>query len=237
VLPPRPATDWRAGIADAALRARALAGRAAVLALMLATGAYAVAILAGQPVVSLRSLGLVSSTMDAAALDLALLAIFAVHFHFRQLPYLWLTRSQLDRPPARHIRDRPPALYIRDRLVASALVLAFFFAWQPLGQQVWCAEGALATALFHAALASGWMLFLSCGIAHETSSVRLFHKLAARAGGHEALQRRLRAGIVAGLLLIEWSAARMSLEQLVVALSLGAYLLWAYANGARRVRG
>jgi hypothetical protein len=148
-------------------------------------------------------------------MDLGLLSLAVMHFHFVQRPCAFLGVQQL---------RRSRAMFSQDRLLVSALLLAFFFAWEPLPNPVWTIGAPLQLMLLQAGCYAGWLLLL---LSAALAEVPPFLRLALRTGVLRCsgfATRVARAGIVGGLLLVEWCTAQMNLGHLLFAGALTAYL-------------
>lgn len=87
----------------------------------------------------------------ALAVDLALLALFA------------LQHSVMARPAFKRLLTRvvPPAIERSTYVLASSLALALlFWQWRPLGGAIWDVQNELGVALLYAGFAFGWLLVL-----------------------------------------------------------------------------
>jgi hypothetical protein len=187
-----------------------------VAAIVLATSVlYSIAIMFDLGVPSLRSFPVGLSTPAAVVMDLGLLMLAFAHFHFVQRPYAVLTGQQLMRPSATRTQDR---------LLVSALLLGFFFVWQPLPDLVWALRAPSHLLLMQAGWIAGWLsLVLSVALLEVPS----FAQSLVRTGLLPctcSATRVARAGIVCGLLLIEWCAAQMNIGHLLFAGALSGYL-------------
>jgi len=177
---------------------------------------YAIAMtlgLAGLP--SLRSFPVSLPTSAAVVIDLALLSLALLHFHFVQRPYAVLGVQQI---------RRSPVLRSQDRLLVSALLLAFFFGWQPLPGPVWTLSAPSHLELLQAGWYAGWLLLL---VSAALIEVPAFLRMALRKGFLRSAgyaTRLARGGIIGGLLLVEWCAAQMDLGHLLFAGAMTAYL-------------
>jgi hypothetical protein len=186
-----------------------------VTVVLAASVLYSIAIILGLGVASLRSFPLSLSTSAAVVMDLALLSLALMHFHFVQRPYAVLSEQQI---------RRSPALCTQDRLLQSALLLAFFFAWQPLPDLVWTLDSPSQLLLLRAGWCAGLLSLLVSAALIEVPS---FLRLAVRTGilcCAPYATSLARAGIVYGLLLVEWCAAQMSLGHMLFAGAVTAYL-------------
>jgi hypothetical protein len=176
---------------------------------------YSIAIMFGLGVPSLRSFTVSLPTLAAVVMDLALMLLVLVHFHFVQRPYAVLSVQQL---------TQSPVMRTQDRLLVSALLLGFFFAWQPLPDLVWVFSVPLQLRLLQVGTYAGWISLLASVALIEVPS---FSRSVVRLGLLScpcSATRVARAGIVYGLLLVEWCTAQMSLGHLLFAGALTAYL-------------
>ncbi len=186
-----------------------------VLIVLAAAVLYSVAITLGLGVPSLGSFSESPSTSGAVVMDLALLSLALLHFHFVQRPYAV--------PDVRQIR-RSPARRSHDRLLVSALLLAFFFVWQPLPDLVWALGAPWPVLLLRTGWYVGWLSLL---VSAALLEVPTFLRTALRTGVLRSVgfaTRAARCGIVCGLLLVEWCAAQMDLGHLLFAGAVTAYL-------------
>jgi hypothetical protein len=192
-----------------------LAYRQLVIVVLAAAVLYSVAIILGLGVPSLGSYSVSPSTSGAVVMDLALLSLALLHFHFVQRPYAVPDVHQIRRSPARRNYDR---------LLVSALLLAFFFVWQPLPDLVWALGAPWPVLLLHTGGYVGWLSLLVSAALLEVPS---FLRMALRTGAVRSVgfaTRAARSGIVCGLLLVEWCAAQMDLGHLLFAGAVTAYL-------------
>ena len=183
--------------------------------MLVASALYSIAIIFGLGAPSLRSFPVSLSTPTAVAVDLALLLLALMHFHFVQRPYAVLSEQQI---------RRSPAIRSQDRLLVSALLLGFFFAWQPLPGLAWEISAPSQLLLMQTGWYAGWLLLLVSAALIEVPS---FLRMALRTGvlrcaGYAT--RVARTGIIGGLLLVEWCAAQMNIGHLLFAGALTAYL-------------
>jgi methanethiol S-methyltransferase len=177
---------------------------------------YSIAIIFGLGVPSLRSFPVGLSTLAAVVMDLALLLLALLHFHFVQRPCAVLSMQPL---------TRSQAMRTQDRLLVSALLLGFFFTWQPLPDLVWALSVPWQLRLIEAGTYAGWMSLLASVALIE---VPLFSRSVLRLGLLSctcSATRVARAGFVCGLLLVEWCTAQMNLGHLLFAGALTAYLV------------
>ena len=200
-------------------------GSAYALAIMFVLAAsivYAFAIMLDVGVPSLRSFPLNLSTPTAVIIDLTLLLLASMHFHFVQRPYATLSGQQL---------WRSPATCSQDRLLASALLLGFFFAWQPLADVAWSLGTPSQLLLMQIGTYAGWIALLASVALLELPPFLRFALRVGLLSGPASASRVARSGIVCGLLLVEWCAAQMNLGHLLFAGALTAYFavtLWLY---------
>jgi len=176
---------------------------------------YSIAITLGLGVPSLGAYLVSPSTSGAVVMDLALLLLALLHFHFVQRPYAVPDVHQIRRSPARRSHDR---------LLVSALLLAFFFVWQPLPDRVWALGAPWPLLLLH----TGWYVgLLALLVSAALLEVPSFLRMALRSGvlrGVGFATKAARFGIVCGLLLVAWCAAQMDLGHLLFAGAVTAYL-------------
>jgi protein-S-isoprenylcysteine O-methyltransferase Ste14 len=125
---------------------------AACYAVFLATFLYAIAFVAGVGVPKHVDNGAATALPAALAIDLALLALFAIQHSGMARPAFkrWWTRIV------------PPAIERSTYVLASSLVLALlFWQWRPLPLRVWQADGDGARMALYGLSALGWLLVLS----------------------------------------------------------------------------
>jgi protein-S-isoprenylcysteine O-methyltransferase Ste14 len=161
----------------------------------------------------------------AVAVDLALLALFAVQHSVMARPGFkrWWTR----RVPAEAERST--------YLVFSNVALAvLFWLWRPIGGVVWAVEKPLSTAVLHAAFGVGWVVLLTStflinhfdlfGLRQVWLHLRgePYRHLPLKAPG---FYRHVRHPLYVGWLLIFWATPTMTIAHLVFALGLTAYIL------------
>jgi hypothetical protein len=110
-----------------------------------------------------------------------------------------------------HFRVRPEARRVSGTPGATweiALLIALFFAlWQPLPMHVWAVTSGAAVKVLWIGYVAGWILTLS--------------------------RSRSQWGLVAGVVLVEWSAPTLSLGHLVFAIGLTAFVV-AYRGALAR---
>ena len=211
------------GVAPANLR-RVLYRAAATGTLAMAC-VYALAVMFGASAVpTLQSFCRTLSVGVAVSIDVLLLTLVAAHVHYVQRPYLMRTA----RPTI--LTERAAA---QDRLLASALLLGFFFAWQPLPQTVWAAAGSGVTVALWTGWALGWMVLLGSLILldrpaylAEILPLRTVRFLLRQGPGRaeRCAFSVIRPGVVCGLLLVEWCAPHMTMGHLLFATAVAVYL-------------
>ncbi len=161
----------------------------------------------------------------ALAINLALLAIFAVQHSLMARPFFkrWWTQIV------------PPAAERSTYVLFSSLALALLFAgWQPMGGVIWAIESPLAVGLAYGAYAFGWLLvlFSTCAINHfDLFGLR---QSWAYFRGREPeplrfvqpwIYRVVRHPLYVGWLFVFWATPTMTLAHLVFALATSAYIL------------
>lgn len=162
--------------------------------------------------------------LEALAIDLALLGVFAVQHSGMARPAFkrWWTKI-VPEPIER-------ATYV---LVSSLLLVALFVHWEPIGGVIWKAEGAVRTAVIGLYL-FGWLLLL-----YSTFLIDHFDlfglKQAWRAMGGKtyeppqfytpSLYKVIRHPLYVGWLTIFWAAPTMTVAHLVFAVMTTAYIL------------
>jgi methanethiol S-methyltransferase len=165
---------------------------------------YAVVVIFHGSVPTLNSFSGMRAGVAGVSIDVALLALVVAHFHWVQRPWLvgGVPREALTRQSG-----------AQSRLLAAALMLGFFFAWQPLPQLVW----SVSEVGTRAALWTG----LAVGCVVQVASMALMDR-------HPSL----RFSAVVGLVLIEWCAPDMSLGHLLFATGITGYLAVVGYHGA-----
>ena len=133
-------------------RALVLGYAVAAYGLFLVTSLYGVGFIGGFLTPTRLDGPVNGSTALAAAIDLALLALFAVQHSGMARPRFkrWLTRY-VPEPAER-------ATYV---LLSSAALLLLFWLWRPVGGVVWDVESPGARAAMYALFAAGWLIVLS----------------------------------------------------------------------------
>jgi hypothetical protein len=188
---------------------------------------YAVAILVVPGFPSLRSFPLEWSAGAAVGVDLLLLLLALLHFHLVQRPYAVLTSAQINRSSSRRTQDR---------LLASALLFAFFFAWQPLPELAWSLTAARQVMLAQIGAGAGWGLLVVSAALMEVPTFLRFALRLLRVTCPAPALRLLRTGIAAAVLLIEWSAPQMSYGHLLFATAVTVYIVLVSGLSRRDVK-
>jgi len=110
-------------------------------------------------------------------------------------------------------------------LLQSALLLAFFFAWQPLPDLVWTLDSPWQLLLLQTGWYAGLLtLLVSAALIEVPSLLRIALRTGILCCAPYATSLA-RAGIACGLLLFEWCAAQMSIGHMLFAGVLTAYLV------------
>lgn len=124
----------------------------ACYAIFLATFLYGVAFLGNFVVPNSIDAAPTKSVGQAVAIDLALLALFALQHSIMARPAFkrWWTRLV---PTA---AER--STYV---LFSSVALLLLFWLWQPIGAEVWRVESPVGQGLLYAGFAAGWLLLLA----------------------------------------------------------------------------
>ena len=164
------------------------------------------------------------SLAAALAIDVGLLALFAVQHSGMARPGFkrWLTRW-VPGPAER-------STYV---LLSSAALLVLFWQWRPLGGVVWEVPGAAARAAVSAVYAAGWLTVL--GTTFLINHLDLFGLrqvwLAFRGVPYTTLRfatpwpyRQVRHPLYVGWLTVFWAAPTMTAAHLLFAVGMAAYL-------------
>lgn len=197
----------------------------AAYAFFLATFLYAIAFVANVP--GLRGIdgGTPASLPETLAVNLLLLALFAVQHSAMARPAFkrWWTRTV------------PPALERSTYVVcASACLALLFWQWRPLPQPVWTVADPAAAMLLHAICAAGWLLVLvSTFLIQHFELFGLRQSMAGLFGLPPAqahfrtpgAYRVVRHPIYLGFLLAFWATPAMSVGHLLFALMTTGYIL------------
>jgi protein-S-isoprenylcysteine O-methyltransferase Ste14 len=199
---------------------------AACYAVFLATFLYAIAFVAGVGVPKHVDNGAPIALPAALAIDLALLALFAIQHSGMARPAFkrWWTRIV------------PPAIERGTYVLASSLVLALlFWQWRPLPLRVWQADGDGARMALYGLSALGCLLVLSSTflINHfDLFGLRQVWRHAHRRPPTldtpfvtRAFDRIVRHPLMLGFLVAFWATPTMSLGHLLFALTTTGYIL------------
>jgi methanethiol S-methyltransferase len=197
---------------------------AAVYLFFLAVLCYAAGFFAGFGVPKGIDAGTRAAGPAAVAIDLLLLLLFAVQHTVMARP--WFKR--------RWIRIVPEPAERASFVLAASLVLALlFWLWQPVGGTVWHLSGPGAAALW-AVYAAGWAMAVSSTflISHfDLFGLRQawLHARRARYSPPAFIERgvygRIRHPLMAGFVVIFWSAPVMTAGHLLFAATATGYIL------------
>jgi len=197
---------------------------AAAYLLFLGVLGYAVGFFADFGVAKGIDQGPRSAVPVAVGIDLLLLSLFAVQHTVMARPWFKRRWTRLVPEPAER------ASFV----LASSLVLALlFWLWRPVGVTVWSVPGPGAGAVW-AVYAAGWVLAVSSTFL--ISHVDLFglrqawlHTRRARYSPppftERGLYRRIRHPLMAGFLVVFWSAPTMTAGHLLFAAAATGYIL------------
>ena len=197
---------------------------AAVYLLFLGVLGYAVGFFAGFGVPKGIDQGPRTAASAAVGIDLLLLSLFAVQHTVMARP--WFKR--------RWTRIVPEPAERASFVLATSLVLALlFWLWRPVGMTVWSVPGPGAGAVW-AVYAAGWALAVSSTFL--ISHVDLFGLRQAWLNARRAryspppftergLYRRIRHPLMAGFLVVFWSAPTMTAGHLLFAAVATGYIL------------
>jgi protein-S-isoprenylcysteine O-methyltransferase Ste14 len=197
---------------------------AAVYLLFLAVLGYAVGFSAGFGVPKGIDQGPRAAVPAAVAIDLLLLLLFAVQHTVMARP--WFKR--------RWARIVPEPAERATFVLAASLVLALlFWLWRPIGGTIWHLSGPAAGVLW-AAYAAGWAMALSSTflISHfDLFGLRQAWLHARRVRyspppfTERGLYRRIRHPLMAGFVVVFWSAPVMTAGHLLFAATATGYIL------------
>jgi methanethiol S-methyltransferase len=160
----------------------------------------------------------------AAAIDVALLALFAVQHTVMARP--WFKRAWTRVVPA-------PAERSTFVLAATLALALLFWLWRPIAGTAWRLPEPAAGGLW-AGYAAGWLVALSatCLISHSDLFGLRQAWLHARRQAYRAppftergLYRRVRHPLMTGFVLVFWSAPTMTAGHLLFAISATGYIL------------
>ena len=197
---------------------------AAVYLLFLAVLVYAVGFFAGLGVPKEIDRGTRGAVPAAVAIDLLLLSLFAVQHTVMARP--WFKRRWTRIVPA-------PAERATFVLAASLVLALLYWLWRPIGGTVWHLSGPGAGALW-AGYAAGWVVAVSSTflISHfDMFGLRQAWLHARRAGyspppfTERGLYSRIRHPLMAGFLIVFWSAPTMTAGHLLFAATATGYIL------------
>ena len=197
---------------------------AAVYLLFLAVLGYAVGFFAGFGVPKGIDQGPRAAVPVAVAIDLLLLLLFAVQHTVMARP--WFKRRWTRIVPA-------PAERATFVLAASLVLALLFWLWRPIGGTVWNLPGPGADALW-AVYAAGWAVAVSSTflISHfDLFGLRQAWLHARRARyspppfTERGLYRRIRHPLMAGFVVVFWSAPAMTAGHLLFAAAATGYIL------------
>jgi methanethiol S-methyltransferase len=197
---------------------------AAVYLLFLAVLGYAVGFFAGAGVPKGIDQGPRAAVPVAAGIDLLLLLLFAVQHTVMARP--WFKRRWARIVPA-------PAERATFVLAASLALVLLFWLWRPIGGTAWELPEPGAAVLW-AGYAAGWVLAVSSTflISHSDMFGLRQAWLHARRAGYRpppfterGLYRRIRHPLMAGFLIIFWSAPTMTAGHLLFAATATGYIL------------
>jgi protein-S-isoprenylcysteine O-methyltransferase Ste14 len=197
---------------------------AAAYLLFLAVLGYSVGFFAGVGVPKGIDQGPHAAGPVAAGIDLLLLSLFAVQHTVMARP--WFKRRWARIAPAPAER----ATYV---LAASLALVLLFWLWRPIGGTAWNLPEPGAAVLW-AGYAAGWVVAISSTflISHsDLFGLRQAWLHARRAGysppafTERGLYRRIRHPLMAGFLIIFWSAPAMTAGHLLFAATATGYIL------------
>jgi protein-S-isoprenylcysteine O-methyltransferase Ste14 len=194
-------------------------------AIFLVTFLYAIGFLGNVIVPKSLDSGAMESWPTALAINLALLAMFAVQ------------HSVMARPEFKRLLTRvvPESIERSTYVLASSVALLFlFWQWRPLGGTIWNIEHEAGRALLYAGFAFGWALVLTATLAinhFDLFGLRQTWR-AFRGQGQEPLRfatpllyRVVRHPLYVGWLFAFWSTPTMTATHLLFAVVTTAYIL------------
>ena len=197
---------------------------AAVYLLFLAVLGYAAAFFAGRGVLKGIDQGPRAAVPAAVTIDVFLLLLFAVQHTVMARPWFKRRWTRIVAEPAER------ATFV---LAASLLLALLFWLWRPIGGRVWSLPGPGAAALW-AVYAAGWALAVSSTflVGHfDLFGVRQAWRHARRVRyspppfTERGLYRRIRHPLMAGFVVIFWSAPTMTAGHLLFAATATGYIL------------
>ncbi|MDZ3823145.1 MAG: isoprenylcysteine carboxylmethyltransferase family protein [Pseudoxanthomonas sp.] len=197
----------------------------ACYAIFLATFLYAVAFVGGFLVPTRLDGPPAGPVGTAVAIDLALLAAFALQHSI--MARRWFKQ--------RWTRIVPPVLerstYV---LFASLALVLLFWQWRPIGIEVWHVEAPLARAALWTAFAAGWALVLAVTFLIDHFDLFGLRQVWLHLRGRPCAPvpfrtplpyRLVRHPLYLGFLLAFWATPSMTLAHLLFALATTAYIL------------
>jgi protein-S-isoprenylcysteine O-methyltransferase Ste14 len=197
---------------------------------------WAIAFLADVPVPTAIDHGRREPTAAAVAVDLALIAAFALH------------HSVLAREGAKRVLTRVvPAAAERSTYVLTADVLLALLLWQwrPIGGQLWDVSGQPLRAVIWTGYAAGWVIAVAATFMIDHFDFVGLRQAASRDYRAPMFQMRwlyrwVRHPLMLGLLLAFWVTPSMSGGHLVFAVGFSGYIaagVWLEERDLRRLLG
>jgi protein-S-isoprenylcysteine O-methyltransferase Ste14 len=201
-----------------------LAYGVAAYLLFLATFLYAVGFIGGFATPTRLDGPADGNPLAAAAIDLGLLAVFAVQHSGMARPGFkrWLTRF-VPRPAER-------ATYV---LLSSAALLLLFALWRPFGGVIWDTAGPARVAVY-AVFAAGWLIVLATTFLIDHFDLFGLRQVVLFAAGRPYTPPRfveprpyrwVRHPLYVGWLTVFWAAPTMTAAHLLFAAGTTAYIL------------
>ena len=196
---------------------------AAVYLLFLAVSGYAAGFFANLGVPRGIDQGPRGGVLAAVATDLALLALFAVQHTIMARPWFKRRWTRIVPQPAER------ATFV---LAANVVLVLLFWLWRPVGGTVWSVPGPGADVLW-AVYAAGWALVLGStfGVSHlDLFGLRQAWLSARRVRyspppfTERGLYRRIRHPLMAGFVVVFWSAPVMTAGHLLFAAAATGYI-------------
>jgi len=177
-----------------------------------------------------------SSWSAAAAIDLGLLTLFAMQHSVMARAFCkrWLTRLV----PASAMRSA----YV---LLASGILIAIFWFWQPITSSVWEVQASVGRVLIFTVYAAGWALVIGSTfmIDHfELFGLRQAYAAVTRQDMTSAPFKAawgyawVRHPMMLGLIIVFWATPHMSAGHLLFAVAATAYILLGIAFEERDLR-
>ncbi len=195
-------------------------------AVFLVTFLYAIAFVTGAVVPKHIDSGTVGDFATSLAIDMTLLALFAVQHSGMARPAFkrWWTRivpTALER-----------STYV---LVSSLALIALFWGWRPLPEMLWNVEDETARLALHGLSALGWLLVLTStflinhfdlfGLRQVWSYGRQRELSEHQPFVTRAFYRIVRHPLMLGFLIAFWATPAMSLGHLLFAIATTGYIL------------